>query len=133
MLLLRNPLQELAALLILDLDEVWCFLVLREATVLTMGGVIFDSADIAGFVAAIGSGLPGMYVLRLLGHAQSFVGVISVGAVEHVRLLAIGVPAPRGVADLASERRRVFVNEGAGETMPSTFFFGGAWGGARGD
>ena len=64
------------------------------------------------------------------GHAQSFVGVISVGAVEHVRLLAIGVPAPRGVADLASERRRVFVNEGAGETMPSTFFFGGAWGGS---
>eukprot|EP01046_Picozoa_sp_COSAG06_P000291 COSAG06_NODE_8_length_37897_cov_42.611884_10_plen_1146_part_00 len=42
-------------------------------SVLTMGGVIFDGTDIAGFVAAISSGLPGMYVLRLLGHAQSFV------------------------------------------------------------
>jgi hypothetical protein len=41
-------------------------------SVLTMGGVIFDGTDIAGFVAAISSGLPGMYVLRLLGHAQSF-------------------------------------------------------------
>ena len=38
-------------------------------SVLTMGGVIFDGTDIAGFVAAIGSGLPGMYVLRLLGDA----------------------------------------------------------------
>ena len=32
-------LNTMAALLILDLDEVWCFLVLREATALTMGGV----------------------------------------------------------------------------------------------
>ena len=41
-------------------------------SVLTMGGVIFDSPDIAGFIAAIGSGLPGMYVLRLFGDMSTF-------------------------------------------------------------
>jgi hypothetical protein len=42
-------------------------------SVLTMGGVIFDSSDISGFLAAIGSGLPGTYVLRLVGDAMQFV------------------------------------------------------------
>ena len=41
-------------------------------SVLTMGGLIFDDPNIAGFRAAIGSGLPGMYVLRLFGDSPTF-------------------------------------------------------------
>ena len=34
--------------------------------------VIFDGADADAFVASLGSGLPGTYVLRLAGEAQAF-------------------------------------------------------------
>eukprot|EP01046_Picozoa_sp_COSAG06_P042656 COSAG06_NODE_5467_length_3462_cov_4.554564_1_plen_980_part_00 len=59
-------------------------------SVLTMGGVIFDGTDIAGFVGAIGSGLPGMYVLRLLGHAQSFVvaDLVAIFPYQDVRVVS---------------------------------------------
>jgi hypothetical protein len=44
----------------------------RWRSVLTMGGVIFDGSTISAIIAAIGSGLPGMYVLRLRGKDQTF-------------------------------------------------------------
>eukprot|EP01046_Picozoa_sp_COSAG06_P031860 COSAG06_NODE_3137_length_5802_cov_19.787480_4_plen_452_part_00 len=52
--------------------------------------MIFDGTDIAGFVAAIGSGLPGMYVLRLLGDAQSLVvaGLSTIFPYQDVRIVS---------------------------------------------
>jgi hypothetical protein len=35
--------------------------------VLTMGGVTFDGEDVASFLSAVASGLPGKYVLRVVG------------------------------------------------------------------
>ena len=35
--------------------------------VLTMGGVTFDGEDVAAFLSSIASGLPGKYVLRVVG------------------------------------------------------------------
>eukprot|EP01043_Picozoa_sp_COSAG02_P052692 COSAG02_NODE_5716_length_4101_cov_2.727886_1_plen_1022_part_00 len=85
-------------------------------SVLTMGGVIFDSPDIAGFIAAIGSGLPGMYVLRLIGDAQSFsIPQLDIFPYQDVRILSTatgdstlefetsaGHPSPTGVVIAAA-------------------------------
>ena len=34
--------------------------------------VVFDGTDVDAFLASLGSGLPGTYVLRLAGEAQAF-------------------------------------------------------------
>eukprot|EP01046_Picozoa_sp_COSAG06_P003523 COSAG06_NODE_138_length_22354_cov_4.715704_5_plen_1055_part_00 len=65
-------------------------------SVLTMGGVIFDSADIPGFIAAIASGLPGKYVLRLIAGASQFaIGSLSLHSHQDVRIL---LTTPRHLA-----------------------------------
>ncbi len=65
-------------------------------SVLTMGGVIFDSADVPGFIAAIGSGLPGKYVLRLAaGMSQFHIGELRLHSHQDVHVLLI---APRHLA-----------------------------------
>lgn len=65
-------------------------------SVLTMGGVIFDSADIPGFIAAIGSGLPGKYVLRLVaGVPQFHIGELRLHSHQHVHVI---LSTPRHLA-----------------------------------
>jgi hypothetical protein len=51
--------------------------------------VIFDGADVDAFLASLGSGLPGTYVLRLAGEAQAFeVAELSVGPQQEVDVLS---------------------------------------------
>jgi hypothetical protein len=55
----------------LDMDVLLSCSVLDGAAgwrqVLTMGGVTFDGEDVAAFLSSIASGLPGKYVLRVVG------------------------------------------------------------------
>jgi hypothetical protein len=51
--------------------------------------VIFDGPDVDAFLASLGSGLPGTYVLRLAGEAQQFeVAELSVGPQQEVDFLS---------------------------------------------
>eukprot|EP01048_Picozoa_sp_COSAG05_P013358 COSAG05_NODE_1416_length_4941_cov_5.527261_2_plen_463_part_00 len=58
--------------------------------VLTSGGVLFDGADVSAWLAAIGSGLPGMYVLRLAGDAMAWAvaAAFVVSPFQDVRVLS---------------------------------------------
>ena len=47
-------------------------LVDTPAPELCLLNVVFDGADVDAFLAALGAGLPGTYVLRLAGEAQAF-------------------------------------------------------------
>ena len=47
-------------------------LVDTPAPELCLLNVVFDGADVDAFLASLGSGLPGTYVLRLAGEAQAF-------------------------------------------------------------
>ena len=59
-------------------------------SLLTMGGVIADTTDISGFVAAVGSGLPGTYVLRLAGDGQDFsIPLLTVLPYQDTRIILI--------------------------------------------
>jgi hypothetical protein len=59
-------------------------------SLLTTGGVIADTTDLSQFIAAVGSGLPGTYVLRLAGDGQDFsIPLLTVLPYQDTRIILI--------------------------------------------
>eukprot|EP01051_Picozoa_sp_SAG22_P006841 SAG22_NODE_462_length_10207_cov_30.708647_8_plen_335_part_00 len=55
--------------------------------VVTSGGVIYDNSDIAALIAAIGSGLPGMFALRLAGAGPFEIPALELLPFQEVRVI----------------------------------------------
>jgi hypothetical protein len=68
----------------------------------TSGGLIFNGFDISALVAAVGSGLPGVFALRLDGEGPFEIPALDVHPYQEVRIICTNVGA---LVLLASEAR----------------------------
>ena len=55
------------------------------------GGLIFNSKDISALIAAVGSGLPGEYALRLEGEGPFEIPYLNIHPFQEVHIICAGV------------------------------------------
>ena len=62
-----------------------------DRAALGSGGLIYNNVDISALIAAVGSGLPGEYALRLEGEGPFEIPVLDIHPFQEVRIICTNV------------------------------------------